>query len=417
MLRSLFTGATKMIIKPLPESTATNPKQSPNYPTQPSQMTEPSTVEHHSSTDPQVEDLGLAGAHPAGHGSDDKPFPISSSTSQHKENVAQQGRRSGETTGLKSKSTGDIIRQTATANTNLSHKASQCPSSTAGNSDGTSSTRKRKRHGAAKDPDERASDTAKREAKSTWATKEAQRPKSWHFLKTQYRFLLDDNPDVSLLNFEAIPVPPKCAPPPTELLTASIGMVSDVVATRQPAKNATKAPPKFTHARVELPFKWFDASRDGEQGRTDDDFDYRVSTNMGNIIAMGNVVKDRNVKNCQYKSKTYLSERQMYIAMLRDAARMFYSVWYPTVAEFRGPYFEYVRQRRLWETDLLRQAICLGGFTFPDRSDDDIPSHNITVFDACEETVKLDEYVEDNIGSHFARLWEREIIYEPWFAS
>ena len=270
----------------------------------------------------------------------------------------------------------------------------------------------KRRVGAVQGLEEQAKKQIKQAVKSQWAREDAQRPKSLYYLKEEYQFLFNDAR--SFNNFEILPRPslPRCPPPPTDLLSCPIGIISDLVPARQPRANARKAPAKYEAARVELPFEWFDPSHGGEQAALPQ---FRMSNSSGNFIPSEGIIKYDHVVALQYMGETFQNEHDLFVAMVRDAARNFFQVWNPQVLALKPKYFDYVRSIREWETKLLRQTATSSDITFPFRKKGVGISAKITVFEACMEDVIIDEHVRDFIGSQLSAAWAEEIRSEPWF--
>ena len=217
----------------------------------------------------------------------------------------------------------------------------------------------------------------------------------------QFPFLIDHiPPDFSI---PLVPAPPNISPAPVASVTQRIGILYDHIGHRRIGRKTSHR----GYAQLRIPVK--EQSNPQKVSKFIDD-------RNGNRHKASDVLFCDPFRNNHYNGVRYDTVEDQLQAMANDMYKSF-AQWLDQRRGEKEAYFQYVRDIRRFERDLLVQAVVHADYPLPRHSQlRAIVTPDIKVRDVCVRNITIESRVEDVIGAKTAREWEGEILASVWWS-
>lgn len=229
-------------------------------------------------------------------------------------------------------------------------------------------------------------------------------PKNFQLLKPQYRFHFPCNEVPTTFSLPTIPMLPSIEVANKPRLTLVLGVFYEHVPHREQrgriSKRSSYAMARVVQKRHLNPHK----------------VKPMIEDSNGKHYSPSDVHFFDEYRNNQYKGVMYSSEEEHLYAIGHDLYKP-YAIWLDEVERTtKQEIFQWVRDIRRYERDLLVAAITHPGFPLPhDRDLKASVSSSIKVHEACVGTMQLDAAVVKAVGKNEAERWEGEIMASSWW--
>ena len=232
-------------------------------------------------------------------------------------------------------------------------------------------------------------------------------PMNLQFLRPEYRFHILKDRLPKDFHVPPLPIQPTITRAPEGAMLKPLGLFYDKLPLRQSdASNPNKAPPGYARLRV--------INKAHSQSP---DVPWIIEDAAGHRHHPKDILFSQGYEDNTYNGITYPGPRQMVQAIANDMYTP-YIAWLKEHEAQREQYFEYVRQFRRFQRDLLVAAVQMPEFDLSLNPDlRDRVTRDVKVSMVCLETHKIPNHEATLLGKNYTKEWEAAITLCPWWTS